>query len=329
MKRKRKNHNKRKKIIIIVAILIAVAAGAAFYFLRDREQEPSVPPTSQLTGLDVSQKESERPILGIMIENSLQARPQTGLGSAGIVFEATTEGGITRYLALYQENQPEEVGPVRSLRTHFLNWGMGFDTSIAHVGGSAEALSLEKERGARSLSQFTYPEPYYRIDTRQAPHNMYTRLADLRELQTELDHQKSSFAAIPRSSDAPTAEPNTPTIGINFSSSLYEVEFKYDAATNTYQRFLTGEPHIDEVTDKQIAVKNLVVMVTNVGSNTPQVIGSGEAFVFKDGAVQKVRWEQSDYNNRIKFVDSKGNQVALNRGSTWIAALSDSKRLTY
>ena len=57
-----------------------------------------------------------------------------------MVFEAVAEGGITRFLALYQEAQPNLMGPVRSVRPYYLDWLMQFNGSIAHVGGAPKAL---------------------------------------------------------------------------------------------------------------------------------------------------------------------------------------------
>jgi hypothetical protein len=320
----------KKKILIVVVLLLAVGAGLAYalgWFDKDKQEEKYY---SQLTGEEVSREESERPLLGVMIENSREARPQTGLDSAGIVFEATTEGGITRYLALYQEDMPEEVGPVRSLRVHFLDWLMGFDASVAHVGGSERALELAESRDADSLSQFQYSEPYYRDDSRQAPHNMYARTADLRELQKELDITKSSFMTIPRSDDTPSQNPSVTEITLPFSSSLYEAQFRYGAESNSYTRYLAGEPHIDKATEQAITVKNLVVLELEADNDAQAgALGSGRAFIFKNGEVTEARWQQSVFNQRIKVTDSQGNEIPLNRGDTWYAALPNGRTPEY
>lgn len=324
---------KKPAIVAGIVLLLAVILGAAFalgLFGSDKEKQPDEKAYSQLTGMEVQPDIAKRPVLGVMIENSQAARPQTGLGSAGIVFEAVTEGGITRYLALYQEGVPKEVGPVRSLRVHFLNWATGFDASIAHVGGSAQALELVNDRDAKSLNQFKYSEPYYRSDDRPAPHNVYAKTKALRELQRELDHKQSQFADIPRSDDSPSQEPQASKIMLDYSSPLYKVEFRYNQATNSYTRYLAGEPHLDRATKEPITVKNLIVLKTDEGEN-PQdsAIGSGEALVFKNGNVITARWQKSSYKERVKIIDNRQNEVALNRGASWFAALSEERPVTY
>jgi hypothetical protein len=300
-------------------ILLAVAA-IAFGWFSDKTR-------SQLTGLEVETEVAERPILGIMIENSEAARPQTGLNSAGIVFETVTEGGITRYLALYQEDTPDIVGPVRSLRPHFVDWVTGFDASVAHVGGSAEALQLVEEREAKSLTQFEYPDPYYRSDDRTAPHNMYVRTDGLRGLQDELEHSRSQFDEIPRSKDKASDNPEAGEITIDFSSPTYEVEFRYQEEGNSYARFLAGQPHIDAASDEQITVKNVIVI--KMPDTDIEAIGEGEAFVFKDGGVQEVRWQKDSYDTRLKIIDNEGNEVPLNRRDSWIAVIPGDKSVSY
>lgn len=280
---------------------------------------------SQLTGNEVSKEESERPILGIMIENSEEARPQTGLDDAGIVFETVTEAGITRYLAMYQEKMPEEVGPVRSVRPYFVDWLMGFDASVAHVGGSEPALEMIEQRSAKSMNEFYNENAYYRSTEREAPHNVYARTKDLVALQKELKHKTSTVKDVPRSEGAPNAQPTATTITIDYSELIFQVRFVYDPATNTYARNLNGQPHIDKATSKPITVKNLIVIKM---TGEIYAIGSGEALLYKNGNVQNIRWRQKDFNSRIELIDEQDNQVTLNRGDSWFAVIPGSGSVT-
>lgn len=323
---------KKKRLKIIIAILFLVLAAAAAYSLFSVAEEELDPPpsVSQLTGANIGPDVAKRPILGIMIENSEAARPQTGLDSAGIVFEAVTEGGITRYLALYQEDIPEIAGPVRSLRAHFLDWSMGYDSSVAHVGGNEVALKQAESRNAKSLNQFNHEKEYYRSDDRVAPHNVYTRTGLLRDLQKELNHKTSDFKEIPRSSDTPSQTPQAPEINIDFSSPQFKVQFRYDATTNSYTRLLAGEPHIDSATNKPITVKNVIVIKMPNGNTAQEgALGKGAAYVFKDGNVTAGTWQQTSFKNRIVIEDIQGVEIPLNRGDSWFAALTEGRALVY
>lgn len=321
---------KKKRVALAVLVLAAVVGG---WFLLTRGEEvveeiiqPDKKYYSQLTGVEVEEKVSEQPILGVMIENSEEARPQSGLDSAGMVFETVTEGGITRYLALYQENMPEEVGPVRSVRSAFVGWGMGFDVSFAHVGGSQAALDLIDQHQAKSMNEFFNGDSYYRRSDKEAPHDAYAKTKDLVALQLDKGHKTAKFDEIPRSSDAPSAQPTPTIISLVFSHSIFNVQFKYDGATNRYARSLAGAPHIDAATNQQITVKNLIVI--KMSGEDISAIGSGEAQLYKDGAVQNIRWQQTDFKSRIKLLDAAGNEVALNRGDTWFSVLPGTGSVT-
>lgn len=328
--RKFKRLSRKKKIIVGVVVAALLLALIAFLLGWFNKEEPTTAPQkfySQLTGNEVSEEVSNRPILGVMVENSESVRPQTGLDSAGIVFEAVTEGGITRYLALYQEDMPKEIGPVRSVRPHFVSWLLGFAASVAHVGGSLKALQMIDSLNVKTLTQFQYSEPYRRISERPAPHNVYASMKALRDLQAELKHQKGQFSDIPRSDDAPAEMPDAKNISIDFSSPSFATEFRYNKATNSYKRFIAGEPHIDATTNKQITVKNLVVIkVKGTNSDTIKTVGNGEAWVFKNGTFQKIRWKKTSHEQRIKFVDEMGNEIPLNRGDTWISVLTENRK---
>lgn len=309
--------------------MLVVLAALGLLKLRSTKELPPPAPVdpvySQLTGQEIPVDVADRPILGVMIENSEAARPQAGLSSAGIVYETLTEGGITRYLALYQEDMPDVVGPVRSLRPIFLEAVMGFDASIAHVGGSPEALELVDQRNAKSLNQFSYDEPYYRDANREAPHNMYARTQALRDLQAELGHSKSKFVGSARNSDSPVEKPVVRTITIDFSLPEFRVQFRYDPLTNQYARFLAGEPDVDSATNKQISVKNIVVIKTVDKKSSD----SGEALVFRDGKVVKARWQKADYNQQLTLIDQNNNEVALNRGHSWFAFVPMGRAVDY
>ncbi|HEX5456433.1 MAG TPA: DUF3048 domain-containing protein [Candidatus Saccharimonadales bacterium] len=334
---KRLLRTRRRRVIagVILAIIVALIAALIFGGKDKQEQAPAIqkPPVyrSQLTGLEVSKKASEKPVLAVMIENSDSARPQAGLASADIVFETVTEGGITRYMALYQTTDPKKIEPVRSVRPAFVRWLRGFDASIAHVGGSPAALNLIKEFHAKDLNQFFHPGPFYRDGNRPAPHNMIAIVKGLRGLQKQLGYGKQSrFTDIPRSDDSPAVKPGVTNIMLDFSGPDFAARFKYDKKTNSYKRFLAGQAHKDAVTGKQITVNNLIVLKVNGhDSNSLETLGAGEALLFKDGKVVKARWKQSSYRHRIAIIDKSGKEIPLNRGKTWFAAIPSGGSVRY
>lgn len=334
------------KVLLSLAVFIGMA-GIGWYFYRpvvpenvsrftldaSTQPEQALTEPAPLTGVEVDPASASEPVLGVMIENSPNARPQSSLGSADIVFEAVTEGGITRFLALYQQNMPRKVGPIRSIRLHYVDWFMGYDAAIAHVGGSGEALQLVSRRKAKSLNQFYHSGPYYRAGDRHAPHNMYSSAGDLRALQKRLGYTGVKIKQIPRSDDSPSTDPSAPKITVDYSSSLYRAQFRYHKASNSYRRYMAGAPHIDRETGSVISIKNVVVMKMPSRQSGQYVlmdtIGTGEGVVFKDGGAKKVTWRQSSPRHRIELIDSGGKEFPLNRGNTWFAVIPRGRPVSY
>ncbi|GAC1392317.1 MAG: hypothetical protein NVSMB46_07880 [Candidatus Saccharimonadales bacterium] len=289
---------------------------------------PAKPTTlpSRLTGLPIAPEDINAPVTGVMIENSPFARPQSGLMEAGVVFEAVAEGGITRFLSLYEDNLPSYVGPVRSVRPYYLQWLLPFDSSLAHVGGSPDALNGIKVLGVKDLDQFYNAGSYQRIKDREAPHNVYTNIGQLVELEKKKGFDKSTFTGFPRKTDAPSATPNAKSIDFTISGPIYSVHYDYDVATNTYKRSEGGAPHNDK-SGTQLAPKVVIAMV--VSQNTAidglhtvyGTTGSGLVYIYQDGIVTKGTWNKTDSKSQLSFLDSNGQPIALNAGQTWISVV--------
>jgi hypothetical protein len=271
-----------------------------------------------------------------MIENSPDARPQSGLDQAGVVYEAIAEAGITRFLALFQESSPAVLGPVRSSRPYYLDWAMAFDASYAHVGGSPDALQRIKDIGVKDLDQFYNPGPYHRISSRFAPHNMYTSLAGLRDLSNSKGYTKSTFTPFPRKEkEEPSKSPTAKSINFGVSGADYNVHYDYDPASNTYKRSEGGEVHVDNETKAQLSPKVVIALAMPYSlmadgyHSDYQTTGSGNMLVFQDGNVYPGTWSKAGPKDQFVFTGQDNKPLALNPGQTWISVLSDISKATY
>ncbi len=293
---------------------------------------------SNLTGLQVDPSINQRPVTGVMIENSTDARPQSGLDQAGVVFEAIAEGGITRFLALFQDTQPDYLGPVRSARPYFLQWCMGFDCALAHVGGSPEALSDIKSWGVKDLDQFYNSSAYRRISSRYAPHNMYANMAGLNQIESNKGYGTAHYTSLPRKADSPSPTPNAASINLAISGADYNVTYAYDAASNSYNRSEGGVPHTvvnaaGQTT--QLSPKVVVALVMQYGLEADNhhsqynVVGSGQAYVFQDGTVTPATWSKTSAQAALTLTGSDNQPVKLNAGQTWFTALANASLVTY
>lgn len=346
----------RKEAITAILLLVVVGAGLAVFMGRDhnkpvaavsvRKIPKKVVPatvTSLLTGRQVEPMINTKPVVGVMIENSQEARPQSGLSDAGVVFEAIAEGGITRFLALFQDTAPADIGPVRSARPYYLEWALGFDAAYAHVGGSPQALADIKNWNVRDLDQFFNAGSYRRISSRAAPHNVYTSVDTLTQLAVSKGFNSSNYTGFVRQAltDKPavkknqTAAPSARAIDLKMSGPLYNVRYDYNSQTKTYNRSEGGAPHMDANGNKQISPDVVVAMVVpyNIAGDglhsEYQAVGSGAVTIFQAGQVFAGNWSKADQRSQIKFTDAAGKPIPLNPGQTWVTVVSDATKISY
>lgn len=298
--------------------------------------------------------------LGVMIENHENSRPQSGLSSSDIIYEAVAEGGITRFLALYYCADGGQVGPVRSARTYFLDFvsEYGDYPLYAHVGGAntpgpANALGQIGDYGWNAyndLNQFSIGFPVFWRDYNrlghptETEHTMYsttTRLWDFakkdRKLTNKDEEENSwddSFVEYSFKEDAPSSQrPASQKINLQFweSYSDYFVDWTYNATSNLYERSNGGKPHIDRNNKKVLTAKNIVVLVmaennANDGyENNAHLLyktkGSGKAVIFRDGERINGTWKKDKRASRTLIFDEGGNKIEFNRGRIWLEIL--------
>ena len=310
--------------------------------------------------------ETQRP-LGIMVENHKEARPQSGLSSADIVYEAVAEGGITRFLAIYYCQNTAYVGPVRSARIYFVRFieGYGQYPLYAHVGGAntdgpADALGYISELDWSSyndLNQFSVPFPYFwrdyeRLKNVATEHTVYTSTKklwqyakDKREL-TNVDDQgvrwDKGFSPWKFEDDAKASDRGKVTkIDFGFWDNLasdFSVVWSYDAKTNSYKRTNGGTPHIDKITGKQLEAKNIVVMFAKEspandgyegGHLLYKNVGSGNLLFFKNGQVIKGTWSKETEEDNIKFFDNSDKEISIVRGQVFVEMLPIGNKVNY
>ncbi|MES2630996.1 MAG: DUF3048 domain-containing protein [Patescibacteria group bacterium] len=336
-----KRHKKLSIILgIVLVLLIASGTATALYFINQKPEEvakvqpkpePEPEPVkyySPLTGNEVSSEAiTKQATTAIMIENSPDARPQSGLKDSGVVFEAIAEGGITRFLVVYQEQKPQLIGPVRSVRMYYVDWAAAFNASVAHIGGSAAALAEVRNGNYRDIDQFFNAGAYWRATDRYAPHNVYTSFEKLDALNAAKGYTTSQFTGFTRKDSAAQPTPTVTSIDVQISSALFNSHYAYNAATNTYDRSQAGAPHLDRELG-QISPRVVVAMKVDqqhvfedgwreqIGA-----IGSGTAYIFQDGGMSEVTWKKASKTEQITFTDAEGKDVPLARGQTWLTAV--------
>ena len=346
-----KRHKKLAITLSVVGVLlIGGGVAAALYFMNQKPADttptkvvkptPAPEPTkyySPLTGNEVADEAAtKQAATAIMIENSPDARPQSGLKDSGVVFEAIAEGGITRFLALYQQEKPALVGPVRSVRMYYVDWLAAFNASVAHIGGSASALAEVRNGSYRDIDQFFNAAAYWRANDRYAPHNVYTSFERLDALNAAKGYTTSEFTGFTRKTSKAVAAPTATTINVTISSATFNSSYLYDPATNLYNRSQAGAPHLDreagQITPRVVVVMKVPQRLVLEDGYREQidVVGSGTATIFQDGEVKEVTWAKASKAAQITFTDAEGKDYPLARGQTWITAVpSDTGAVTW
>ena len=293
---------------------------------------------SPLAGTKVSSiSDMTKPITGIMIENTPNARPQSGLKQAEVVYEAIAEGGITRFLALYQQNKPQLIGPVRSLRPYYIDWLKPYNASIAHVGGSSNALKEIRNGSYRDIDYFLNYGYYWRSTDRYAPHNVYTSFSKLDKLNNAKGYTSSNPTGLKRDDNVKLDQGNINQINILISDSLYNSVFYYNNKTNSYDRYQDGSAHMDRE-DGQISPSVVIVLKINMKTvmedgwrEDYNTIGSGNAYVFENGGIKSANWYKNSQDDQLHFFDTNNSNIELSlaRGQTWIIALPVDETVTW
>lgn len=337
-----KHHKKLSIILGAIFVLIIIGGSVAAYYFTHQAPEvavitkpaPKPQPTPELPkyysplsgNLVETEAATHQAVTAIMMENSPDARPQSGLKDSGVVFEAIAEGGITRFLVLYQEQKPQLIGPVRSVRMYYVDWLAAFNASVAHVGGSANALKEVRNGNYRDIDQFFNASTYWRATDRYAPHNVYTSFEKIDALNAKKGFATSEFTGFTRK-DSGAATVAATSIDVKISGPLFNSHYNYNATTNTYDRSQAGKPHLDRESG-QMSPRVVIVMKVNQINvfedgyrEQIDAIGSGSATIFQDGAVQEVTWSKVSRTAQITFTDANGVDVPLARGQTWLTAI--------
>lgn len=274
----------------------------------------------------------------VMIENSIEARPQAGLEKASVIYEALTESGITRFLAVFASDENIDfIGPVRSARPYFADWAQEYNSLYFHSGGSPEVLS-DLKKGKYNLIDVNEISSlgiyFFRDKSYPRPHNLFTNTSLLDEAEYDLTgaDKENIYEPWQFEDDAPQEKRgDIKNISIDFSVNIYQVNFKYDKENNEYLRFEGSEPHLIQ-NGAQLKAKNIIVqfvktkVVDDLGRRDMETVGEGDAIVFNDGKATVGVWKKSSPSVRTKFYDQDDKEVALNAGVIWVEVVPDNKK---
>ncbi|SFM13422.1 DUF3048 domain-containing protein [Salibacterium qingdaonense] len=296
------------------------------------QEEPSYAAVEPLTGEGTNEASQARP-LAVMINNHPDARPQTGLSEADIVYEVLTEGELTRFLAIYQSGHPERLGPVRSARGYFIDLAEGYDAMYVAHGWSPEAKRMLQGGAVPYLNGLFYDGTLFqRSAERRAPHNSYIYYEDALsgleskgyELQKDIPanfYREEGFSAV----SADSAE----DVSVWYSDK-YVVQFSYNEEDGTYERSSDNTAFTGEKAAEQVDASNVFIVeaphrvVDEAGRRQINLEDGGSGLLLQHGEALEVQWR----NEGGRLLPYKnGEKVPFQPGKTWINVIPASAGL--
>lgn len=293
--------------------------------IEEKVEEPVVI-YSPLQGLPVKKVSNQRPV-AVMVNNFHQARPQSGLSNADIVYEILAEGDITRFLAIFQSNIPEKIGPVRSARDYYINLANGYHAIFISHGHSPKAKQMMESGVIDSLNGLYYDGTLFKRDpNRYAPHNSYVTKDGIKEgalikkykfkedVKALLFSQEQAF-------DSTWKKISNASIFYS-NDARNNVTYKYDDDTTSFSRIQNGVIAKDALNDKQLAIKNILIVeaehqvLDSYGRRFVNINGSGKGYYLTEGMKKEIKWK--NVGGRIIPFDEAEKEIPLLPGQTWI-----------
>lgn len=288
-------------------------------------EEPGFTNTFPLTGIKTNDDVNQRAV-SVMINNHTKARPQSGLSKADVVYEMLAEGEITRFLAVFQSETPDRIGPVRSARSYYIELAKGLKSLYIAHGYSPEAKKMLQSGYVDNINGIQYDGTLFkRSSDRQAPHNSYITFANIQKGAKEKGYSligaPEPFTFLSNKQIKGLKGDSAVKASINYGSTAYNVQYQYNEQTEKYSRYSNGVQTIDAETLKPVLIDNVFIIETthriadNYGRRDIDLQSGGKGYLLQKGKVNVVEWENQ--NGRIIPV-LNGAEVGLVPGKTWV-----------
>ncbi len=338
-----------KNKIFLILIFSILALGLIFIFNKlDRTIDIENQSTNLIDRIDnnisplsgLSCDNYNRRPLAIVLANDPVTRPLSGLSKADLIFELPViTNSITRLMAVYLCNSPEEIGSLRSARHDFIPLAQGIDAILVHWGGSHFALDKLNNGIMDNIdAMINLYKAFYRKDGMPWPHNGFTSIEELINSAQKYNYRlENEFEGYSHIEEASNNNAHNKILRINYSYP-YNVSYQYDSEINSYLRYRTNSKEIDKSNNQQVKAKNIVVMrvfseqIENPDYNDLDLEGTGECQIYQNGIVIDCIWQKSEKNpySKLKFLDKNTDQeIPFVVGQTWIEIVEPHQDITW
>lgn len=324
--------SRRTAALAVVLLLVAAGCGGkkpakvASAPTTEQTTTTTIPPFAPLTGLPATDTAKlGRPALVIKVENAPEARPQSGLDVADVVYEEIVEGGITRFLAVFHSTDADLVGPVRSVRPSDPDLLAPLGALFGYSGGTPKFVNLlNNTPGVTDVGVDKVPGAYQRRSGRAAPHNLYTSTPDLYAKTPAGAKAPPRFAEFLPAGQPFAGAGATPATNLTATVGSTSVVYDFDAAAKGYKRSGLNEGAAT------VTAANVIVQFTpyanSPGDTDPSgapvsvanTVGSGDALILSGGMAVRGKWTKSSQTALTTYTDSSGAPIKLTPGRTWI-----------
>lgn len=271
-----------------------------------------------------------RPALAVKVENLPVARPQYGLGDADVVYEEPVEGGITRFVVVYQCRDSTRIEPVRSARIvdPDIVRQFGEHPLFAYSGGIDPAVAAVRSSSLVDVGVGRAPGAYLRDAARPSPHNLATSTRALYDAASK--DPSSAGPPAPVFGYGPVSSGAEPSASVHIAYPASDVTWRWDSGARAWLRSYSNGQAAATAEGGQIAAANVVVMkvevfpspyvedASGVHENLVTLTGSGSAEVFRDGMAVKGTWSRPSLHENTRYLDGSGQDIALANGTTWV-----------
>lgn len=353
-RKQRTSNNSGKRIIIVLIIAVLILAGMFLVKYLKSEKEVS---NNNVIGekenkeevvvkkLQIVDEDSKSRPYAVMINNNHAAWPQCGIQDAYLVYEIISEGGITRMMALYKDQNTAKIGSIRSARHYFIDYAEENDAIFVHWGGSPQAYA-RLNTGIDSLDGIALEGSVFFRDrtlNRDYEHTGFTSMENVKEYAQSKGYTRETNKDLLLNYsvdeiDVSTLEGAKSAVKIEIEYSDYHTtSYEYDEENKVYKRFMSGKANVDLETGEQYTAKNIIVYSVqnytindgeNKGRQELNNIGSGSGYYITDGYAIPITWEKTSHSEQTVYKYANGTEITVNDGNTFIQIYPKTGELT-
>lgn len=335
-------------ILILVIIALGVLLGMKFFIKAEETVNPEGGDGTLTVVLDdkkdttpKSKYAGNKRTLAVMIDNVGNAVPQTSLNEAMIVYEATVEGGLTRFLAIYKDPKVENIGPTRSARPYFIDYALENDSIFVHYGGSPKALSEVQSFRMENVNGIESPgKVFWRTNKKTAPHNAIVSVEEVWKYAQSKNYRTTTNErnVLNYVTKEVALENGTVANTVNIPYSTSKVKFIYDVEKKNYQRYVGNTLQKDWLTGEALTAKNIIVTFAynyttdeenRYGRQAIENVGTLDGYYITEGKAVKIKCKKTSRTGKTVYQDMKGTEIEVNDGNTYIQIVPIDLNVTF